>query len=250
MPVRTDMYVTITFDKESLARSLQVHSRDREISSDTVDLYQALCITFREPDRGCVTRLLLADAEPIWDSKLPQIQDFPCNSGHPCCLNLVRKSFQNSSFDHEHTRKTHPNSPSRVIEISGPHTQRLHVARGERADFVTLSHRWVPVHPGTTLLRLLKENIESLRQDIPCHMLSKTFQDAVAIARAAGFPYIWIDSLCIIQDDEEDLRKEIGKMADIYSEATLSIFALQPDGCFTQRPDHSRHPCINSPFAH
>lgn len=88
--------------------------------------------------------------------------------------------------------------------------------------------------------RLLKENAESLSQGLSWTFLSKTFQHALGIARAAGFRYMWIDSLCIIQDDPDDLRHEIQHMGDIDSNATLSIFALQPGKCFTRRVSKNR----------
>jgi hypothetical protein len=67
--------------------------------------------------------------------------------------------------------------------------------------------------------------------------LSKTFQDAVTITKEFGVAYIWIDSLCIIQDDGRDWEIESAKMADIYEGSILTISAaLSPDGeggCFS-----------------
>lgn len=129
-----------------------------------------------------------------------------------------------------------------MIEVLGPRRQRLRHAQGDEcAFFVTLSHRWPPIHTGNTSPRLLKANVCDFGQNIPWDMLSKTFQDADDVARTAGFRFIWIDSLCIIQDDLADLRKEVSQMGDIYSNSTLSIFALQPGQGFTKRPYHSRN---------
>lgn len=55
--------------------------------------------------------------------------------------------------------------------------------------------------------------------------LPRTFQDAVITTRAIGIQYLWIDSLCIIQDDLGDWRQESSKMAEVYTNAWLTIAA-------------------------
>lgn len=138
-------------------------------------------------------------------------------------------------------RERHPQLPSRVIDILDEQQQRVFHTRGERADFVTLGHRWPAAQSDTVAPKLLRSNVESLSQAMPWEFLSKTFQHALIIARAAGFRCIWIDSHCVIQDDPDDLQRELQHMGDIFSNAALSIFALQPDKCLTRRI--SRHRC-------
>lgn len=53
--------------------------------------------------------------------------------------------------------------------------------------------------------------------------LSKTFQDALVATKGLGFRYIWIDSLCIIQDSEEDFQLECAKTGSVYSNAVCTI---------------------------
>jgi len=76
---------------------------------------------------------------------------------------------------------------------------------------------------------LLKDGI--LLSDIP-----KTFQDAVKVARELNIAYLWIDSLCIIQDDIADWEAEASHMGDIYAGSYLTIAALSSkddsSGCF------------------
>ncbi|WYZ44613.1 hypothetical protein EsH8_VII_001049 [Colletotrichum jinshuiense] len=69
------------------------------------------------------------------------------------------------------------------------------------------------------------------------------FKDTFKIARKLGFRYVWIDSLCIIQDDPEDLQREILEMPNIFKNADLTICASSSETCeegfLQQRPDYS-----------
>jgi hypothetical protein len=64
-----------------------------------------------------------------------------------------------------------------------------------------------------------------MKRNIPWNQLSKTFQDAITITRKLGIQYIWIDSLCIVQDDKEDWRAESSKMDSVYGNSYLTINA-------------------------
>ncbi|KAF5962278.1 hypothetical protein FBULB1_14341 [Fusarium bulbicola] len=70
--------------------------------------------------------------------------------------------------------------------------------------------------------------------------LPKTFRDAVSLCRYLGIPYLWIDSLCIIQGDAEDWARESSRMLDVYSNAYLVIATNHANdsagGCFHIRP--------------
>lgn len=69
--------------------------------------------------------------------------------------------------------------------------------------------------------------------------LPKSFQDAVSITFHLGIQYIWIDSLCIIQDEPLDWQAEAGRMASVYSASYLTLAALHSKdnhgGCFSDR---------------
>lgn len=103
--------------------------------------------------------------------------------------------------------------------------------------YTTLSHRWGA--DSSHILKLVKENIDSLRQRIPMDLLPQTFRDAIDITRRLGVRYIWIDSLCILQDDEDDWRQEASQMGKIYSTTYLNISATSAEnkgeGCYRDR---------------
>ena len=102
-----------------------------------------------------------------------------------------------------------------------------------------MSHCWGSHMP----FRLLSKNISALKKEIPVLQLSKSFQDALVIARRLGVRYLWIDSLCIIQDSEEDWQEQSASMGRVYSNSYCNIAAAHATdgmcGCFIGRnPDH------------
>lgn len=88
-------------------------------------------------------------------------------------------------------------------------------------QYLTLSHRWGSLE----FLKLTKANVDGLKTRIELSELSKTFQDAIAITLELGLCYLWIDSLCIIQDCELDWLREAASMQDIYRNSILTISA-------------------------
>ncbi|KAE8447426.1 hypothetical protein EG329_010840 [Mollisiaceae sp. DMI_Dod_QoI] len=87
--------------------------------------------------------------------------------------------------------------------------------------YATLSHCWGNQHFTT----LTTKNFNAFRQSISLNELPKTFKDAIFIAHELGFQYIWIDSLCIIQDDMNDWDTESSRMSDIYGNSSINIAA-------------------------
>jgi hypothetical protein len=100
--------------------------------------------------------------------------------------------------------------------------------------YATLSHCW----GNARFLRLEQRNQDAFGQMIPFHDLPKTFQDAMDIAKALGLDYIWIDSLCIVQDDDDDWRKEASLMSSVYGGSYVNIAASSAtnahQGCHTK----------------
>ncbi|KAF7552054.1 hypothetical protein G7Z17_g4570 [Cylindrodendrum hubeiense] len=69
-----------------------------------------------------------------------------------------------------------------------------------------------------------------MEERIPVDTLPLTVRQTFEIVKALGFRYIWVDALCIIQDDEIDWQREAGKMGAVYSNATLVIAAMASRG--------------------
>lgn len=87
--------------------------------------------------------------------------------------------------------------------------------------YACLSHCWGTSRPSRTVAA----NLDSHKEEIPWSSLPPVFQDSIAYVRKLGISLLWIDSLCIVQDDKDDWRVEASKMASIYQNAYLVLSA-------------------------
>ena len=87
--------------------------------------------------------------------------------------------------------------------------------------YIALSHCWVDTKPAI----LKKYMLKTMTHGIDWSWLPRTFQDAMIVTRQLGFRYLWIDSLCIIQNYQEDWIKESGAMQNVYANCVLTIAA-------------------------
>lgn len=139
-----------------------------------------------------------------------------------------------------------PILPKRVLDLGDlertpPHSRvRLYeTSPEERARWATLSHCWGKTkHICTTV-----KTLHRFKRRIHWSEVSVTYRDAIYITRRLGIRYLWIDSMCIIQDDKEDWRIEAAKMADIYRHSYITIAATSsPDG---NTPILKPESCVN-----
>jgi hypothetical protein len=89
---------------------------------------------------------------------------------------------------------------------------------------------------------LTSSTLATYRRRIPSEAIPKTFRDAIDVCRYIGLDFLWIDSLCIIQDNKADWEKESVAMTQVYGECELNIAATAAEdasvGCFLDRPKH------------
>lgn len=66
-------------------------------------------------------------------------------------------------------------------------------------------------------------NLHRQLDGIPLQILPKTIADTIRLCCKLGFDYVWVDALCIIQDDYEDWTREAAKMSEVYGKSALTI---------------------------
>ncbi|KAH8685846.1 heterokaryon incompatibility protein-domain-containing protein [Tricladium varicosporioides] len=142
---------------------------------------------------------------------------------HPACL---KRLAENTSF-----------SPTRLISTCQNQIRLCSSKTRPTREYATLSHCWGG--NSEILLKLTKDTIEEYHNEIPVQKLSRTFRQAINIAQDLGIDYIWIDSLCIIQDDDDDWKQEAALMHGVYGNSFLNIAASDAcdgsKGCFIER---------------
>ncbi|KAL6362171.1 hypothetical protein LRP88_04248 [Fusarium phalaenopsidis] len=96
----------------------------------------------------------------------------------------------------------------------------------EDCQYAALSYVWGPAaRNGLTNTRRTAEWLRSpgcLLHDV----VPKTLFDAIKVAQSIGFKYLWVDSLCIIQDDDDDKRQQLSFMDCVYANAYCTIAAV------------------------
>lgn len=113
---------------------------------------------------------------------------------------------------------------------------RLCLGDGLVMPYCALSYCW-----GTTkgTLTTTTTNLKKHLNSIPLDSFPKTLREAILAARGLGFQYLWIDAICIVQDDREDWAREAAKMQSVYAGATLTISStvskISVDGLFRSR---------------
>ncbi|KAK4212769.1 heterokaryon incompatibility protein-domain-containing protein [Rhypophila decipiens] len=139
-----------------------------------------------------------------------------CQSEHVACNNHPSSNDGNCPL------------PTRVLRISPrkgdlPFLIQLYEPDGESAPYIALSHCWGKSSP----LKTTRSNLEQHKKEMAFEALPLTYRDVVAKAFYLGFSYLWIDSLCIVQDDSADWEAEAAHMAAVYSNATLTFAATE-----------------------
>lgn len=146
------------------------------------------------------------DASCRWKKWLSE-----CRSSHSNCSSIEKHSL-----------------PTRVIDVGpsdGSVAPRLRQSMGESGEWAALSHCW-----GKFVSKMLTSTtFDDLIHSIPMTTLSNNFQDAIKITRILGIQYLWIDSLCIIQDSTEDWLRESARMGEIYKYSVLTIAATNAE---------------------
>jgi len=127
-----------------------------------------------------------------------------------------------------HEKCPHPRGdfkPTRVIEIQrveAKFTLRLLETLSKTTEpYVALSYCW----GGEGHVKTTSKDIGQRLSGIDINDLPATIKDAILLTERLGIRQLWVDALCIIQDDDKDKTSEIIQMPLIYSQATVTIIA-------------------------
>ena len=137
---------------------------------------------------------------------------FRCTQGHDQCDRSRNRQFY----------------PMRLIDVRGD-SPRLVISAEERdglsGPYATLSHRWSSLSKKFTLTT---EILSQFRNSIPTEQISPTLRDAINVCKALEVPYIWMDTMCIVQSGPgsyEDWQNNGSALASIYTNSIVNLAA-------------------------
>ena len=123
---------------------------------------------------------------------------------------------------------------------------RLGTTKGCKVRYVALSYAW-----GRNIeFQTTKATLKSMEKGFAIAAMPQTLQDAATVAYKLGISYLWIDSICIIQDSDEDKLFEISNMGSVYAKAFLTISATNANHAyegFLQNP-HQQGEVVQIPY--
>ncbi|KAF3041710.1 hypothetical protein E8E12_006499 [Didymella heteroderae] len=154
--------------------------------------------------------------QPLQDAGLATIRDLlkTCLSSHSKCRQPKSTTL-----------------PRRILDVLGDDKKsvRLHESdfnsaenRYEYGEYIAFSHVW-GVAKG--LPKTTTQTIQTHKKGIPWTTLPRALQEAIVLTRALGFRYLWIDALCLVQDDAAAKLEESMTMDQIFGNAFLTIAA-------------------------
>ncbi|KAH8659799.1 hypothetical protein BX600DRAFT_522405 [Xylariales sp. PMI_506] len=161
-----------------------------------------------------------------------------CDASHGACRH-------DSSIEEDGTTQV---LPTRLVEVG----QTLRLVESSSISHITistvryvaLSHCWGPLKSNERFCTY-KHNLDDFKNSLNFDAMPRLFQDAVITARGLGVGYIWIDSLCIVQDDIDDWNFESVRMEQVFSHAYCTIGASAArsslEGFLGPRPPR---PCV------
>ncbi|KAF8853579.1 HET-domain-containing protein [Acephala macrosclerotiorum] len=142
-------------------------------------------------------------------------------------VRVFRNCFNTCMQNHlECKQKTPASRPTRLIDITNMSVIRIQP--GETAAYFVLSYVWGK--PPFLLLQKSNESEFAKPGSLSTQAIPQTISEAIKITRFFGGKYLWVDALCILQDDTGDKMSEIERMHEIYAQADLTIVAATGDG--------------------
>ncbi|KAH8588557.1 heterokaryon incompatibility protein-domain-containing protein [Bisporella sp. PMI_857] len=216
-------------------RTINMHVMTSEVPSPEggIEFDAALTINLYLGGKMYFALLQLREISPMLVSKIEP------STGSRSSLLLAKSWIERCQNEHSECSAVTPNvkAPTRLLELSGDHVRLRSAQELEITPaYATLSHCWGALK----ILQLKQDTLLSFKNTIPIDGLCKTFQDAIITTQTLGLKYLWIDSLCIIQDSPSDWSAESSQMAHVYGNSTVNLAATHASdgshGLFVSRP--------------
>ncbi|KAK8257824.1 heterokaryon incompatibility protein-domain-containing protein [Phyllosticta capitalensis] len=156
-------------------------------------------------------------------------------------LHFMRRCIENCIKNHEDCKEKIRKPlfvPTRLLDVGSCDDSRVRLVQGSQIvsgdsdnrqpTYATLSYCW-----GDSLPLRTTENTKAAHEQmgILVHHMPQTFRDAIHVVRKLGIRYLWIDALCIIQENKVDWEIESVRMCDIFANSYVTISAAASSSC-------------------
>ncbi len=152
------------------------------------------------------------------------------------CITLLEDWLHECKTRHEYCLAALPKLPKRLLYVAEETPRLVEIDGLAYSRYTTLSHCWGKERD---MIKTTGANLRLRTIGIESGELPQIFKDAISVTKLIGCQWIWIDSLCIVQDDKADWEEESTKMADVYSNSFLNIATTFSDSslrsCFSNR---------------
>ncbi|KAH7084686.1 heterokaryon incompatibility protein-domain-containing protein [Paraphoma chrysanthemicola] len=216
------------------------HTRN-EIRGVLLIIYKSelrFTISITKRDVSPVSYHVTAGADSVLEHQNFGLSKLPVSTGSKVPFNIINAWIEECAQNHEcckHPMFEPQQNALHNVRFLEVEDQRILL----RADIVPeryacLSHCW---GTGQEIYKTTDDNITAhSTSGVLTKLLPRTFQDAVEICQRLTIRYLWIDSLCIIQNNNQDWNEQATRMADVYENAYITIAASQSkdptEGCF------------------
>ncbi|PWY73546.1 HET-domain-containing protein [Aspergillus eucalypticola CBS 122712] len=142
--------------------------------------------------------------------------------------------------------------PTRLLDLSSRGCSALRLVlptvnpeflslKPSQRRYATLSYSWGSIDQAKRQLKTVSDTHVEHLSSIKLGKIPQTIADAIQLCRALGIRFLWVDALCIIQDDKEDWAKEALSMSQVYSHSFITLCILRGDSCSSGflKPKHN-----------
>lgn len=175
--------------------------------------------------------------EPVLNASSQSVPDQHTKSHHLISkLEAINDALCVCNKTHSCQEQNGLTLPTRLVDVGRHGTDEIRVVicseeielvRRPSAPYAALSYCW-----GTCpALKSTQSNLASRKLGFSVSEMPLTLRDSVRVTRDLGLPYLWVDALCILQDCEEDWKRESERMGEVYGHAFVTIFAFGARDC-------------------
>ncbi|KAI1284524.1 heterokaryon incompatibility protein-domain-containing protein [Xylaria sp. FL0933] len=153
-------------------------------------------------------------------------------------LDWMVQTLAQCTEKHQHDQSASGFVPERLIDVQEPIPRLVSgadvtaVGTGvQKPTYVALSYCWGPAEDSRCQLKTTTLSIGQRQTAITDAEMTEVLRDSVAVTRALSIPYLWVDALCILQDDISDWERQCVNMAELYRSAHVVLCAASSTSC-------------------